>query len=175
MAIDEHTQLGRAKNALLSLLERRLSVPKIYFDANWAGTNVEVLAIDRDGVGDVHAILLFARPALQAPTPDLAQEAQQISHLLGHCAELPAQYKYIAAVDVTELGSMFPFQLPEGMRDHSFSPDGLGRVGFIAVEVPREYEPKATVIVRPERFRALVASLADEYIHQHSADWEIRA
>ncbi len=175
MAMHERTQMGRAKNAILSLLERRLSVPKIYLDAQWAGTTVEVLAIDRDGVGDVHAVLMFARPTLHAPVPDLAQETQQISSLLGRCAELPAQYKYIAAVDVTELGSMFPFELPEEMRDHSFSPDGLGRVGFISAEVPRDHEPKVTVIVRPERFRALVATLAYDYVHQHSADWEIRA
>ena len=59
MAMNEERQLGRAKNAVLSFLERGLSVPKIYIDTTWAGRHVDVLAIGRDGVGDVHAVLLF--------------------------------------------------------------------------------------------------------------------
>jgi len=59
MTASEGIQMGRAKNAVLEFLENRLIVPKIYLDADWGGQNVEVLAIERDGVGDVHAVLLF--------------------------------------------------------------------------------------------------------------------
>ena len=45
MTINEERQLGRAKNAALSFLEQRLSVPKIYIDAEWAGAHVDVLAV----------------------------------------------------------------------------------------------------------------------------------
>jgi hypothetical protein len=57
MTINEEQQLGRTKNAILAFLERRISIPKIYIDAIWDGHQVDVLAIDRDGVGDVHAAM----------------------------------------------------------------------------------------------------------------------
>src|SRR5277367_627943 len=52
-------ELGRAKNALQDFLIRKLVVPKVYLDAEWSGTQVDVLAIDRAGVGDVHAVRMF--------------------------------------------------------------------------------------------------------------------
>lgn len=175
MAINEQTQMGRAKNAILSLLERRLSVPKIYFDAEWADAHIAVLAIDRDGVGDVHVVLMFARSAFADPLPDPDRTAKEIDALLDRLMSIPAQYKYIAAVDITEFGVLYPLEISEHIEDRSFSSDGLGRVGFLAVVAPRDQEPKASVVVKPERFRAVVGSLADEYIQHHTADWEIRA
>jgi len=61
MIANEQQQIGRAKNAIMFFLERNLIVPKIYVDADWGGHHVDILAIDRDGVGDVHAVLLFTR------------------------------------------------------------------------------------------------------------------
>ena len=55
----EQLQLGRAKNAILAYLEKTLYVPKIYIDASWDGHTVGLLAIDRDGAGDVHVVTLF--------------------------------------------------------------------------------------------------------------------
>lgn len=173
--MNEKTQMGRARNAILSFLERRLSVPKIYLDAQWAGTQVEVLAVDRDGVGDVHVVLLFARLSSRPPVTDVEYEHGQISSLLGRLEQIPAQYKYIAGVDITELGSLYPFEVGAELQERSFAPDGLGRVGFFSIEVSRNDEPKVTLMTRPERFRADVGTLIDEYIHEHAADWEIRA
>jgi len=59
MTTNEQRQLGRAKNTILAFFERRLSVPKIYIDADWNNHPIDVLAIDRDGVGDVHAVLIL--------------------------------------------------------------------------------------------------------------------
>ena len=78
MAINEERQLGRAKNAVLSFLEQRLSIPKIYIDATWDGHHVDVLAINRDGVGDVHAVLLFARKYFENGDLDIVEHAHAI-------------------------------------------------------------------------------------------------
>lgn len=80
----------------------------------------------------------------------------------------------VAAIDPTDF-RLPPFPVSKRIRGMSYAPDGIGRIGFVGVEVPEEQEAKADVVVRPERFRATVASMADEYVHQHAADWEIRA
>ena len=171
MQIDESRQLGRAKNAILSLFERRLSVPKIYLDAEWAGNVVDVLAINRDGVGDVHAVLMFARPM----SPKSRHEEEEITALIHRFTAIPAQYKYVAAIDVTEDGVLGSLQIPDRVQEQTFADDGLGRIGFMEAQARHNHEPAAKIVVAPERFRAAIASLADEYIQHHAADWEIRA
>src|ERR1022692_1852319 len=49
---------GRAKNALQDYLVRKLLYPKVYLDADWDGGKLDVLAVDRAGVGDVHGVRL---------------------------------------------------------------------------------------------------------------------
>jgi len=175
MAINEERQLGRAKNAVLSFLEQRLSIPKIYIDAEWASTHVDVLAINRDGVGDVHAVLLFA---LKLPSDDgtiVDYLTQAIEPLIERFHEIPAQYKYIAAVDVSAQGDIVLPGIPHPTTDKSFSPDGVGRIGFLSINFPAGREPQVQVVFKPERFRAAIAKLANEYVQHHEADWEIRA
>lgn len=175
MTTSEERQLGRAKNAALSYLERRLSVPKIYIDAVWAETRVDVLAIDRDGVGDVHAILLFPMhlPNDTSAVPDYLTQA--IDPLVRRFTAIPAQYKYVGAVDVSRQGDVVLPGVPPSILDKSFSPDGVGRVGFLSINFPPLEEPLVNVSFKPERFRASIAKLADLYVQQHEADWEIRA
>src|ERR1035441_8325075 len=99
MTTNEQRQLGRAKNAILAFLERRISVPKIYIDADWDGQHIDVLAIDRDGVGDVHAVLVFARPYSNDGHLDIQQQDARVGALIDRLSSIPANYKYIAAVD----------------------------------------------------------------------------
>ena len=174
MEINEERQLGRAKNAVLSFLEQRLSIPKIYIDADWDGQHVDVLAINRDGVGDVHAALIFANKRPPAPET-IVDLTKAIEPLIGRFREIAAQYKYIVAVNVSPSGEDALPGVPPPLVDKSFSPDGIGKIGFLAVQFLTGGEPEVRVVFRPERFRAKIAKLADEYIHQHEADWEIRA
>ena len=173
MTINEERQLGRAKNAALSFLEQRLSVPKIYIDADWGGHPVDVLAINRDGVGDVHAILLFTREYFSDGGLNMLGQAESVVTLIDRFASIPAQYKYIAAVDLDQQNA--PFRLSDAVSEKTFAQDGIGRIGFLTIEVPIDGDPQTKVEIKPERFRAAIAKLADEYIHQHEADWEIRA
>ncbi len=50
--------LGRAKNAVQDYLIHKLLFPKVYLDAEFNGKKVDVLAIDREGTGDVHAVYI---------------------------------------------------------------------------------------------------------------------
>jgi hypothetical protein len=175
MTANEQRQMGRAKNAALSFLERKLSVPKIYIDADWAGQQVDVLAIDRDGVGDVHAILLFASDCSRDTDTNITNLTADMGRLIDRFAALPAQFKYVAAVDVSARGASALPGVPVAIADRSFAADGLGRVGFLAIEFSTDGEPQARIVFKPERFRARIAELADRYVQEHKADWEIRA
>jgi hypothetical protein len=175
---NEETQLGRAKNAVLTFLENRLIVPKIYLDADWGGHRVDALAIERDGGGDVHAVLLFARKYSSDGRLDLAEQERTVTALMDRFQSIPANYKYIGAVDpkyieTPENGrwiAMFLIDSPERL----ISPDGIGRFGLLHINAAIEDEPEVQLRLKPERFRAKIAKLADEYIQQHEADWEIR-
>ena len=87
---------------------------------------------------------------------------------------VPAQYKYIAGVDLSSQGSIAMPGLPPQILEAAYSPDGLGRVGFLSVDFANDVDPIVRLIFKPERFRAKIAALADQYIQQHTADWEIR-
>jgi hypothetical protein len=172
---NEARQLGRAKNAILSFLGNRLAVPRIYIDAYWADQRIDVMAIDRDGVGDVHAVLLLLStlPTSQDAVPEYL--AQGLSPLVNRLSSIPAQYKYIGAVQIDN-DSRSPLPgIPPRVLDAAFASDGLGRIGFLSVMFPEHQEPRTDVVIKPERFRAKVAQMADEYVKQHQADWEIRA
>ena len=175
MTTDETRQLGRAKNATMALLERRLSIPKIYIDAQWDGNAVDVLAIDRDGYGDVHVVLLFALRFDADDRMDVYELERSLGGLIDRLEKIPAQYKYIGAVDLSVDRRSVLFGLPHSMVDRSFAPDGLGRIGFLTIDAPTNGDPEARIQFKPERFRAKIAKLADEYVQHHEADWEIRA
>jgi hypothetical protein len=175
MTTNEQRQLGRAKNALLAFFERRISVPKIYIDADWDGQHIDVLAIDRDGVGDVHTVLLVPRKYLLNDALDKASEWITEKELLEKLTNIPAQFKYIGVVDTNSSQHNAQFEISPAVGEKSFAQDGIGRVGFLKIDVPADGEPQVRVEIKPERFRAKIAKLADEYIQQHEADWEIRA
>jgi hypothetical protein len=181
MTTNEERLLGRAKNATLSFLEQRLSVPKIYIDAVWDSRKVDVLAIDRDGVGDVHVVLLRARDYYSEDCLEPGREDQLVEDLIDRLIPIPAQYKYLAMVDISNSRYHPPFRLSGRLIDKSLAQDGIGRIGLLNIDIPPNIDispnekTQVQLEIKPERFRARIAKLADEYIQQHEADWEIRA
>jgi hypothetical protein len=183
MTTNEQRQLGRAKNAILAFFERRISVPKIYIDANWDSHPIDVLAIDRDGVGDVHAVLLLPTNlnrnsqsgVVILADEDVRELIGEVNQLIARFQEIPAQYKYIAAVDVSGRGGAPLLGVPHPSLDRSYAPDGIGRIGFLSIEFRSDGDAEAKVTFKPERFRAKIAKLADDYIQQHEPDWQVRA
>lgn len=180
MSLSEVQQLGRAKNAISAYLDRRLSVPKIYMDADWDGGKVDVLAIDRAGVGDVYMVTLLPDPfevnsnsmvnGFRA-VMDIPFESQ-VKGLLGR----RSQFRYVARLangiskrNLSELVSVLS-EFTDG-----FAEDGIGRVGVLFVDTSggnfEVYE-----VVKAERFRSTkeILELTDNFVISHTADMEYR-
>jgi len=167
-------QLGRAKNGLLSFFEHRLYIPKIYLDAEWDGHHLDVLAIDRDGSGDVHAVVLFAIERSLGLQQELEERLERESQAVAAFTGVQAHYKYVACALLDSKSSEFAGGRSYHTVHDLLAPDGIGRIALMTIEQFDKPEPKVTLDVRPERFRAKVAKLADSYILSHEADWQIR-
>src|SRR6185437_3654127 len=155
--------IGRAKNALLSFFEQRLSVPKIYLDAEWQGEKVDVLAIDRAGVGDVSVALI----ADLGEAPSLSSDLSNA--IIRHLHSIPSHYKYLVVVS-KDGGSLRNAELAGDLAELTnvmiqlYAEDGVGRIGLISVD----FQSKGSVISVPlsaERFRSSqkIFELADAY------------
>jgi len=175
MTQTEERLLGRGKNAVLTYWENKLYIPKIYLNAEWNGQPLDVLAIDRDGSGDLHGALLFAARSKPGEESFLEDLVADISALMDRFTAIPVQYKYVVVVAEVREGEGIVAGFPTALLEKSFSPDGIGRIGFLSVDFIEAKEPQTRVLLKPERFRAKVAKLADEYVEKHTADWEIRA
>lgn len=175
MTINKDVQIGRAKNATLAFFEHKLYIPKIYLDADWNGHRLDVLAIDRDGSGEIHAVLLFAYRYFPSGGLDDGYEWEAERELLDRFSNIEANFKYIGVVDTGGFQKVSRFNLVDSISDKSFSNDGVGRVGFLKIDVLDAEEPHVQMEIKPERFRAKIAKLADEFVQGHEADWEIRA
>ncbi len=171
----EQRQLGRAKNSLLTFFEKKLAVPRIYLDTIWERSNIDVLSIDRDGVGDVHVALLLSRPYFPNGELDIISQAQEIEVLLERLEHISANWKYIVAVDANPQRRSAALRLSDILSERTFASDGIGRVGMLLVDFLIDEEAQTRIVIKAERFRAKVGEIADKYVQQHSADWEIRA
>ncbi len=171
----EQQQLARGKNIMLDLLEKRLSVPKIYLDAKWQGHPVDILAIDRDGSGDVHIVLAYLRPLLDRDLPATHADRKEIERVLEVLSHIDAQYKYVLGVASTSHWSAFGTAPAAEFESQTFSPDGLGRTALAFAAPDKEGTMKVNLVTFPERFRAFVGASADEFVKTHPADWEMRA
>lgn len=172
---NEQIMIGRAKNALLSFFEQRLSVPKIYLDADWQGEKVDLLAIDRAGVGDVTIARLAQNASATSVDPadffiDAAKKLRPI----------PAHFKYLYAISEnatsweTKPGGEV---LAKTLSDFPllYAPDGVGRIGHILIDFRGE-RASISVPISAERFRSnqQIYDLADSFAASHTADFEVR-
>jgi hypothetical protein len=66
-------------------------VPKVFFDAHWPSRRgrVHVLAVDRSGSGEVHAVVVRRGRDLKTEVEDLIARLTQI----------PAHFRYLALFD----------------------------------------------------------------------------
>lgn len=177
MTISNFQQQGRAKNAVLNYFVQKLLVPKVYMDAEWSARSIPVLAIDRAGVGDVHAVLFIERINQSFGAKDQSN-LRNLDELVAECIEdlrsLPCQFRYVAVYDSDTLE--VPYLPSTSIVKRALALDGVGRVGILWVDTT-ENEPAVNVLLKPERFRSSkqIVELADQYVAGHTADWEIRA
>jgi hypothetical protein len=165
MTLSQTQDLGRAKNVLQNFFIRKLLIPKVYLDANWNDKLVDVLAIDRSGVGDVHAATIV----YQGSDIENALETA-IANIQTH--SMP-HFLYGAVVNDGTNSSVF--SPPRHILHMSLAEDGVGRVGILYIDLS-ETEPCVQVILKAERFRSSkeIIELADRYVAEHTANWEVR-
>jgi len=166
--------LGRAKNAVQSFLIQKLLIPKIYFDANWDGWNLDILAIDRAGVGDVHGVrLVLWEPGRLDNHGHSAFLEKAVAAAIQEFSDFPGHFRYLAIVcTVPNKQRWIPSR---AIGNQSLAPDGVGRVGFLYVNVMEEVA-EVEVLLKPERFRSSkqIVELTDQYVAEHTANWEVR-
>lgn len=165
-------ELGRAKNALQDYLIRKLVVPKVYLDASWNGTPVDVLAIDRAGVGDVHAIRMVPPQGRFIEDGAATLIARLVFDSVREFRSLPSHYRYVAVISGDPDNRRFSPSDP--VMHESFAEDGVGRIGILYVDFT--IEPPVQVKLKAERFRSSkeIVNLADHFVAEHTANWEIR-
>lgn len=170
--VQERQQRGRAMNAVQEFLVHRLLFPKVYLGAEFNGKKVDVLAIDREGTGDVHAVYIVYQGAdvenaletvvanaVTPPTP---------ARILPH---------FLYAAVVNDGPSASKYVPSEQIIQRSFAEDGVGRMGILYVDLCED-DPKFQVrpLLKAERFRSSkeIVELADRFVAEHTPNWELR-
>ncbi|MCU0690370.1 MAG: hypothetical protein MUF54_03125 [Polyangiaceae bacterium] len=129
----------RAQEPVARCLMRRLTVPRIYFEAQWPGLpghRIDVLAIDRDGMADAHLVEIRSK----------AKDAiDQVPGLL----KAAAPYRWIAFLRGSE-----DEKSALAIVDQSclYVPEKAGRVGIIEYFEMANHELGANVRLPAERF-----------------------
>jgi len=167
-----HMQRGRAKNAVQDYLTFKLLFPKVYLDAEFNGKEVDVLAIDREGTGDAHAVYINyqgsdVENALETIVANIVTPPPP-ARILPH---------FIYAAVVNNGPGTSKYVPSEQILQNSFAEDGVGRVGILYVDLCED-DPRLQVrpILKAERFRSSkeIVELADRYVAEHTPNWEVR-
>ena len=162
-------------NAVQEFLVRKLLYPKVYLDADWNGNKVDVLAIDRTGVGDVHAVhLVPVEPVDQSDWQFLViKAASLVNEQIEFFCSLPAHFRYIALVGFSSGLELF-YPNTELSRK-LLAQDGVGRIGILLVDLTAD-DPSVRVILKAERFRSSkeIIEISDRFVAGNTANWEYR-
>jgi hypothetical protein len=166
--------LGRAKNSVQSFLIRKLLIPKVYLDVDWNGWPVDVLAIDRAGVGDVHAVRLVPWESGHRDDHGYSDFLEKtVAAEVSNFAGFPGHFRYLAIICSEPNRQQW---IPsKGVKNQSLAADGVGRVGILYLDVTDE-DAEVEVLLKPERFRSSkeIVELSDRFVSEHTANWEIR-
>jgi hypothetical protein len=164
-------------NAVQEFLVHKLLYPKVYLDADWNGNKVDVLAIDRSGVGDVHAVHIVPVEPDREPDCDgqfmvikatilINDEIEPLCLLLSH-------FRYIALISFSP--GLERFYPSAELSRRLLAKDGVGRIGILHVDLSED-DPSVRVILKAERFRSSkeIVEMADRFVTEHTANWEFR-
>lgn len=158
--LSDKQRKGRAVNAVADLLQRRLLVPKIYLEPKGSAF-ADVLAIDRAGSGDIHAVSVDLLPIGAIHKAALKQV------LLPYIRNSDFHFKYVAvrreSVDFLS-------------KENLFAEDGIGRIGIIEIIESPSTLTEARIAVPAERFRVPSDKVKkfDNFQKKTPADIEIR-
>jgi hypothetical protein len=149
----------RAKDAVADCLVRYLQVPQVYFEAQWpsTGNRVDILAIDRAGVGDVHVI-------------EVAAGDYDPRTVVKKLMSIPAQFRWMA---VFPKGGQKAG--PAGKAPSYLYPiEDMGRIGVIEVVRMADDSLGANIRFKAERFRGNYSQEVDQFAKKHRPDIEFR-
>jgi hypothetical protein len=144
----------RAREAVASCLIRRLTVPRIYFEAEWPGRAVDLLAIDRDGVGDAHLV-------------EIRRAAADALSTVGSLLQAAAPFRWIAFLQGTEDAGV-----SQALRSQEklIVPGSPGRIGVIEIVEMAGDQLGANVRLAAERFPDAVYDVATQFSGSHKAN-----
>jgi hypothetical protein len=169
----EHNR-GRAKNALQEHLIHKLLFPKVFFDADWDGEKLDILAVDRAGVGDVHGVRLVLWPSdLHDDHGYSAYLEKAVAAAVTEFVGFRGHFRYIAVIcTVPDKQQWIP---SKGLKNQCLAADGVGRLGMFYVDVSEE-DAEVKVLLKAERFRSSkeIVELSDRFVAQNIANWEYR-
>jgi hypothetical protein len=169
MKLTSRQREGRAINAVAELLRRRLSVPNIYLEPPSSLISADVLAVDRGGAGDLHAVEIkladdidlsecqrweSSNPKEPNQLKWIAEFGEKLNGIHQQLMSMPAHYRYLA-IPVKSFGLVYHELGHFGV----FPEDGIGRLGFILITDRGLESPTAEMAVVPERFRVDAAKL----------------
>ncbi len=148
----------RARGAVSDWLERYLIVPNVYFNARWTSSRqVDVLAIDRAGSGDVHVIEIKT-----------SSELRSLRLGINQLLEMPANYRWLALLAAPQE------RLPVPRLALLNRKDEMGRIGLLAVRQDSEDRLAASIEVPAERFAGSYYDRADRFTKKHKPDLQTR-
>lgn len=162
---------GRAINAVAELLRRTLSVPNIYLEPPASLIVADVLAVDRGGAGDLHAveIKLSDKKLIVGPRTRLLEFIRSAHRLL---MSMPAHFRYLA-IPVESIHVLRGDLSNLGLN----AEDGIGRLGIIAIAEKGTESPLAEIALPPERFRvdpAKLKAIETKLLAKSRPDIEVR-
>lgn len=164
---------GRAINAVADLLRRRLSVPNIYLEPPVTVIPADVLAVDRGGAGDLHAVEIELSTALAAAAPRPSPALQdQVKSAHRQLMSMPAHFRYLA-ISAENLRGLQKELSNLGL----YAEDGIGRLGIITITEKESDPPIAEIAFAPERFRlepAKLKAIETRLLSKSRPDIEVR-
>ena len=165
---------GRAKNAVQDYLVHKLLYPKVYLDADLDGWKLDILAIDRTGVGDVHGVRLVLWEPGHLDNRGYSHRLEKaVLEAVQEFVGFPGHFRYLSVVCTeTEKQQWIP---SKAVKDQSLAADGVGRVGILYLDITEE-EPSVKVLLKAERFRSSkeIIELADRFVAENTANKEFR-
>lgn len=147
----------RAKEPVAQCLIRRLTVPRVYFDAEWPGYQqgeVDLLVIDRDGVGDAHLV-------------EIKHTAESALACVPQLLSASAPFRWIAYLRGTEDADT---SLALQSKNQLYAAHSPGRVGVIQIVEMTSGDLGANVTVSAERFPDAVYDIATAFSGSHKAN-----
>jgi hypothetical protein len=186
-SLDSRKRHGRAVNAVAELLRRKIAVPHIYLKPTAKLLHPDVLAVDRAGSGDLHAVEIKLETGVSGRHPKKPTDLRDWNQINkdGHSVDLPgvvkkfhdqlrsspANYRYVA-IPAETCTSLVPILVDIGL----YSPDGIGRLGVISIRDKGEDRPEAEIVLARERFRVEPGKMIaiEKFLEKAKPDIEVR-